>query len=291
MITSSVWTDFDNDKQPDLVVVGEWMPVRFFKNNHGKLDEVTSSTGLTQMNGMWRSLAVADIDKDGDEDVIAGNLGLNCTYGVNKDQPMQLYAKDMDGNGSIDPIFFYYIKDETGKKHLYPAISRAQFSDQVPGIKKQFLYAKDYSKASFDDIFPGSKKEGLLHLTCDETRSCWFENLGGGKFKKHILPLQAQFAPINSIICDDVDGDGFMDLIMAGNEYQAEVMAGRYDASYGCFLKGNKDKNFQFIPSTASGFIVDGDVKDMVLIPFSNKEKILVAAVNNDSLRVFKINH
>jgi hypothetical protein len=289
MITSSAWTDFDNDKQVDLVIAGEWMPVRFFRNDHGKLEEVTSNTGLTEMNGMWRSLAVADIDKDGDEDIIAGNLGLNCTYEVTPDQPMQLFAKDLDGNGSVDPIFFYYIKDESGKKRSYPSISRAQFSDQVPGIKKQFLYAKDYSKASFDEVFSGNKKEGLMHLSCDETRSCYFENLGGGKFKKHILPSEAQFAPINSIICDDVDGDGFMDLITAGNEYQADVMTGRYDASYGCFLKGNKNKSFQFLPSTASGFIVDGDVKDMALIPLSNHEKILAVAVNNDSLRIFKI--
>jgi hypothetical protein len=241
------------------------------------------------MNGMWRSLAVADIDKDGDEDIIAGNLGLNCTYEVTKDQPMQLFAKDLDGNGSIDPIFFYYIKDESGKKRLYPGISRAQFADQVPAVKKQFLFAKDYSKASFDEIFSGNKKEGLMHFSCNETRSCYLENLGGGKFRKHILPVEAQFSPINSIICDDVDGDGFMDLITAGNEYETDVMTGRYDASYGCFLKGNKNKAFQFIPSSASGFIVDGDVKDMALIPLSHLEKILVVAVNNDSLRVFKI--
>jgi enediyne biosynthesis protein E4 len=289
MITSSIWADFDNDKQLDLIVAGEWMPVRFFKNNGGKLNEVTSGTGLNEMNGMWRSLAVADIDKDGDEDIIAGNLGLNCTYEVTKDQPMQLFAKDLDGNGSIDPIFFYYIKDESGKKRLYPGISRAQFADQVPAIKKQFLFAKDYSKASFDEIFSGNKKEGLMHFSCNETRSCYLENLGGGKFRKHILPVEAQFSPINSIICDDVDGDGFMDLITAGNEYETDVMTGRYDASYGCFLKGNKNKAFQFIPSSASGFIVDGDVKDMALIPLSHLEKILVVAVNNDSLRVFKI--
>jgi len=291
MITSSVWTDFDNDKQIDLVVAGEWMPIRFFKNDRGKLEEVTSHTGLSEMNGMWRSLAVTDIDNDGDADIIAGNLGLNCTYEVTKDQPMQLFAKDLDGNGSIDPIFFYYIKDKTRKKNLYPAISRAQFSDQVPAIKKQFLFAKDYSKASFDNIFPANKREDLMHLSCDETRSCYFENLGGGKFKKHILPLEAQYAPMNSIICDDVDNDGYPDLIMAGNEYQEDVMTGRYDASYGCFLKGNKNKTFQFVPSTASGFIVDGDVKDMGLIPLSDHEKILVVAVNNDSLRVFKINN
>jgi len=289
MVTSSAWTDFDNDGQVDLIVAGEWMPVRFFKNNHGKLKEVTSNTGLGVMDGMWRSLAVADIDNDGDVDIVAGNLGLNCTYDVTKDQPMQLFAKDLDGNGSIDPVLFYYIKDKSGQKHSYPAISRAQFADQVPAIKKQFLYAKGYSHASFDEIFPGNKKEGLMHLSCDETRSCYFENLGGGKFKKHLLPIEAQFSPINSIICDDVDGDGNMDLIMAGNEYQTDVMAGRYDASYGWFLKGSKDKNFQVVPPIRSGFIVDGDVKDMELVALPNHEKILLIAANNDSLRVFKI--
>lgn len=289
MVTSSAWTDLDNDKIPDLIIAGEWTPVRFFKNVHGKLQEFTESTGLEEMDGMWRSLAVADIDNDGDEDIIAGNLGLNCNYNVSKDQPMQLFAKDLDGNGSIDPIFFYYIKGDDGKKHLYPAISRAMFSDQVPSIKKQFLFANDYAKASFEEIIPVSKREGLLHLSCNETQSCWLENLGNGKFKKHVLPVEAQFAPINSIVCNDIDGDGYKDLIIAGNEYQEEVNTGRYDASYGLFLKGNKDKTFKSVPSTRSGFIVDGDVKDMELISLSNHEKILVMAVNNDSLRIFKI--
>ena len=289
MVTSSLWTDFDNDKQQDLIITGEWMPVRFFKNNHGKLEEVTANTGLTQMNGMWRSLAGADFDKDGDMDIVAGNLGLNCLYHAGPDKPMHLFAKDLDENGSIDPIFFYYIKDKDGERRLYPAISRAQFSDQVPAIKKQFLLAQDYSKASFDKIFNGNKKEGLLQFTCNETRSCYFENLGAGKFKKQLLPVEAQFAPVNSIICEDVDGDGTMDLIIAGNEYQTDVITGRYDASYGCFLKGSNDKTFQFVPSSRSGFIVDGDVKDMELIPISNHQKLLVVASNNDSLRVFKI--
>jgi hypothetical protein len=288
MVTSSVWTDFNNDKQPDLIIAGEWMPVRFFKNNRGQLEEVTSNTGLGQMNGMWRSLAVADIDNDGDEDVVAGNLGLNCIYKASKDEPMELAAKDMDGNGSVDPIFFYYIKSEDGKKRLYPAISRAAFSEQVPAIKKRFLYAKDYAKATFNEIFPGNT-DGLLSLSCHETCSCWFENLGNGKFKKHELPLEAQFAPVNSIICNDIDGDGYKDLIVAGNEYQEEVMTGRYDASYGLFLKGNKNKTFQPVSPVQSGFIVDGDVKDMELVPLSNNEKMLLVAVNNDSLRVFKI--
>jgi enediyne biosynthesis protein E4 len=289
MITSSAWVDFDNDKQLDLVIAGEWMPIRFFKNKGGRFFEVTNTTGLQQTNGLWRSLAIVDIDSDGDSDIVAGNLGLNCIYRVTKDEPMQLFAKDLDGNGSIDPIFFYYIKDKDGTRRLFPAISRSQFAEQVPAIKKQFLYTKDYSKATFDDIFNGKQKEGLLNLSCDETRSCYFENIGNGKFVKHVLPIEAQFAPVNAILCEDFNNDGNMDLLLAGNEYQADVITGRYDASYGCFLKGNSKKSFQFVPLTISGFKLNGDIKDMALIQSVKGEKMILVAVNNDSLRVFKI--
>ena len=289
MITSAVWTDFDNDKQMDLVIAGEWMPIRFFKNNHARLQEVTDSTGLLQMNGMWRSLVVSDIDNDGDPDLIAGNLGLNCIYKVSGQEPMQLFAADLDANGSIDPVPFYYIKDKNGIRRSFPAISRSQFSDQVPAIKKQFLLYKDYVHASFDNIFKGKAKDDILRLHCDETRSCYFENLGTGKFIKHVLPMEAQFSPVNAIICDDLDNDGFKDLLLAGNEYQAEVITGRYDASYGCFLRGNSKKVFTPVPPVKSGFIVKGDVKDMSLIRLSNNERIVLVAVNNDTLRVFRM--
>lgn len=290
MITSAVWTDFDNDKQTDLVIAGEWMPVRFFKNNHGSLQEVTDASGLTQMNGMWRSLAAADMDNDGDMDFIAGNLGLNCAYKVNDKEPLGVFAMDFDGNGSIDPIPFYYIKNNDGVLQSFPAISRSQFADQVPAIKKQFLLHADYARASFDDIFKGKPKDNILSLHCNETRSCYFENKGNGKFIKHILPMEAQFAPINAIICDDLDNDGFKDLLLAGNEYQSEVITGRYDASYGCFLKGSNKKVFTAIPTVQSGFMIKGDVKSMAIISTGKGQKLVLAAVNNDSLRVFRVN-
>jgi hypothetical protein len=238
---------------------------------------------------MWRSLVVSDIDNDGDPDLIAGNLGLNCIYRVSGEEPMQLFAADLDGNGSIDPVPFYYIKDKKGIRRSFPAISRSQFSDQVPAVKKQFLLYKDYAHAAFDDIFKGKTKDDILRLHCDETRSCYFENRGNGKFIKHVLPMEAQFSPVNAIICDDLDNDGFKDLLLAGNEYQAEVVTGRYDASYGCFLRGNSKKTFTSVPPVESGFIVKGDVKDMALIRLANKEKIVLAAVNNDTLRVFRM--
>lgn len=289
MVTAAVWTDFDNDHQTDLVIAGDWMPLKFFKNDRGHFIEITTSTGLTQMNGMWRSLIANDIDKDGDIDLVAGNLGLNCEYKVSAIEPMQLFATDLDGNGSIDPFLFYYIKDRDGSRHSYPAISRSRFAEQVPAIKKQFLLHADYARATYKDIFKGKAPEKILQLHCDETRTCYFENTGNGKFIKHALPIEAQFSPVNTIICDDLDNDGFKDLLLAGNEYQAEVMTGRYDASYGCFLRGGSNKSFKSVPPATSGFILNGDVKDMSLIRLSNGEKILLAAVNNDSMRVFKI--
>lgn len=290
MVTAAAWTDFDNDKQIDLVIAGEWMPIRFFKNDKGILKEVTDNTGLTDINGMWRSLEAVDIDNDGDIDLVAGNYGWNNEYRVSGDTPMELFASDMDGNGSIDPIPFYYIKGKDGKRHSYPAISRGMFASQVPAIKKQFLLNSDYANASFDAVFKGKSKESMLSLYCNEMSSCYFENVGNGKFIKHILPVEAQFAPVNAILVDDFDNDGYKDILLAGNEYQTEVMTGRYDASYGLFLKGDSKGGFQPVPPVKSGFIIKGDVKDMSLLQLSNGEKIVLAAVNDDSLRVFRIN-
>ena len=140
-------------------------------------------------------------------------------------------------------------------------------------------------------IFLRKKKKDILQFNCDETRSCYFENTGNGKFIKHVLPMEAQFAPVNAIICDDLDNDGFKDLLLAGNEYQAEVMTGRYDASYGCFLRGGGNKSFTPMPPAESGFILNGDVKDMAIIRMQNGKKMILAAVNNDSLQVFNINN
>ncbi len=286
MITAAVWADIDNDKKPELILAGEWMPIRFFKYQNGQLKEITSATGLKQNSGMWRSLIAADVDDDGDMDLIAGNLGQNCKYHASANEPMKLFAKDIDGNGSIDPVPFYYIRDGKEGKGLYPAINRDALAEQVPAVKKKFLRHQDYTKASFDDLF--KNKNGLMELTCDETSTCYFENTGHGQFKKHHLPTEAQFAPVNAIVCEDLDGDGVKDLLLAGNEYQTEVMTGRYDASYGLFLKGTK-KGMVPVPPVQSGFIVNGDVRSMAVVQTKDNGKLVIAAVNNDSLRVFRI--
>lgn len=290
MLTSSVWTDLNGDGWQDLIIAGDWMPVRFFTNQQGKLTETTENTGMTAMNGLWRTLEAADIDGDGDTDLIAGNLGQNSLYKSNEKYPMNLYAKDLDGNGNIDPLMFYYFPNHAGGRMSYPAITRSQFSEQVPSIKKKFLLAKDYAKAGFNEIFGAFSKEGLLELTCNETNTCILENLGGGRFAKKPLPDCAQIAPVNSIICDDLDGDGIKDLFLAGNEYQTEVITGRYDASYGCFLKGRADKSFEFLHPRITGILLDGDVRDLQVIQNKNGDKILLATINNQPLTSFRIN-
>ena len=289
MVTAAVWTDINNDKKPDLIIAGEWMPVRFFINENGKLHEITGETGLPDMHGQWRSLALANMDKDGDTDIVAGNLGLNSKFKVSHQQPLQLFAKDLDGNGSVDPVMAYYLKNEKGIRESYPAMSLDQFAAQVPAIRKKFLYHADYSVAGIHTLLSDFDQEDITTLVCNETRSVWLENTGNGKYTLHALPPEAQVAPVNTILCTDADHDGNMDIIIAGNEYQTEVSTGRYDASYGLFIKGDGKGHFKAIPPAISGLILDGDVKDMKLITLGNKQQIIVAGINNEKLKAFQI--
>ncbi len=297
MISAAVWADINNDQKPDLVIAGEWMPIRFFANNGTHLQEVTNQTGLEHMSGLWRSLTACDADKDGDIDFVAGNLGSNHKYQVTAQYPMKLFAADLDKNGIIDPVMFYYMKDKSGARNLYPAINRDELFRQVPALHRLFPSHDDYSTATFDAIFSHMPESEIMELSVVETRSLFLENRGDGRFIKHILPAETQFAPVNAIVCDDLDSDGHIDLLLAGNEYQTEVRTGRYDASYGYFLKGNSQNDFEVIPHARSGFILDGDIKDMALLRrgYAGRDgrrkkegqKFILVAVNNDSMRVF----
>ena len=290
MVSAAVWADMDADGKTDLILAGEWMPVRFFKNDGGLLKEITNATGLTDMDGMWRSLIASDIDNDGDIDLVAGNLGLNCIYKAGAATPMQLFAADIDGNGTVDPVLFYYIKDKDAVRRSYPAIGRSQLAEQVPAIKKRFLHYRDFAKATLGDIFKGLAEKNMLRLSCNETRTCWLENKGSEKFIKHALPVEAQFAPVNAIISEDLDGDGYKDLVLAGNEYQADVITGRYDASYGLFLKGSHEHLFTPVAPVTSGLLLDGDIKSLALLPAPGGGQRLLVGENNARLKVFKIN-
>ncbi len=290
MITGALFTDFNNDKKPDLIICGEWTTLRFYKNENNKLVEVTGATGLANMNGLWRSLQQADIDKDGDMDYIAGNMGLNNRYHITAGRPMMLYTKDMDKNGFVELVPAYYIKDDNENYKLFPALDRNQLAEQLPSVKKKYLLHADYAKISMEQLQNDFGAEGWTELKCEISSSVWIENVGNGKFITHVLPVEAQFAPVNSIVAADIDKDGNTDLIIAGNEYQTAASTGRYDASYGLFLKGNGKGIFTPVNATKSGLIIDGDVKDMKLISIKNKGNILLAAPNDSRLKIFKLN-
>jgi len=237
---------------------------------------------------MWKSLAVADADGDGDPDLIAGNLGANNPYHVSAETPLSLFGKDLIGNGRIDPLLCYYIPDDAGKKTLQLGINLAQLTRQVPSFKKRFLKNDNFAKADLATLFPDDILKDAIKLNCNELHTCWFENLGNGKYRKHILPAEAQFAPVNAILAHDLDGDGKLDLLLAGNEYQAEVMTGRYDASYGLFLKGKGDGNFLPATHINAGLFIKGDVKDLKLIKNGNGDNLILAAINDERMRIFR---
>jgi hypothetical protein len=288
MVTASVWADLDGDGQKELIIAGDWMPIRVFKAEQGKLREATDSMGLEHDHGMWKSLAVADADGDGDPDIIAGNQGANNPYHVSGETPFGLFAKDFEGNGRIEPVLCYYLPDDAGKTTMQVAMNLNQLTRQMPSFKKRFLKNADFARADLNELFPETKLKDAIKLNCNELHTCWFENIGNGKFRKHILPVEAQFAPVNAIIPHDLDGDGKLDLLLAGNEYQAEVMTGRYDASYGLFLKGKGGGNFQSVTHINDGIFIKGDVKDMKLIKDRNGDDLILVGINNERMRVFK---
>lgn len=288
MVCASLWADIDGDGQKELIITGDWMSIRVFKAGEGKLKEVTASMGLENDHGMWKSLAAADVDGDGDLDLIAGNLGSNNPYHVVEETPLSLFAKDFEGNGRIDPILCYYIPDEAGKKTLQTAMNLNQLTRQMPSLRKRFLKNADFASADLTTVFPDDILKDAARLNCNELHTCWFENLGNGRFRKHILPVEAQFAPVNAILAHDLDGDGKPDLLLAGNEYQTEVMTGRYDASYGLFLKGKGDGNFLPAAHINAGVFIKGDVKDLKLINNGRGDNLILAGINNERMQVLR---
>ncbi|MDO1446114.1 VCBS repeat-containing protein [Rhodocytophaga aerolata] len=298
LVTTALWTDFDNDSQTDLLVAGEWMPVRFFKNingkfiawnaDEGKIDSSSndytaqSKTPITHSYGWWNSLAAGDFDNDGDIDYIAGNLGLNSKYKASPTEPVCVYAKDYDKNGSFDPVFCYYIM---GKN--YPTHPRDAMIEQMNGIRGRFTRYEAYGKATFDQVFTKDELADAYVVRSENFASSYLENAGNGKFNIKSLPVQAQFAPVFGMVVDDIDKDGNLDVLMAGNSYATEVQTGWYDASIGVYLKGDGKGNFTLQPVTKTGFNISKDAKSMVHLPTSDGSSLVLISCNNDSLKAF----
>lgn len=279
MVTSAVWVDVNGDKQPDLVVVGEYMPVTVFINNKGKLTDESAKYIPFESSGWWNTIYAADMDGDGDQDLVIGNMGQNTQFHASEKEPVSLYYKDFDGNGSVDPIFCYYIDGKS-----YPAISRDDLTDQIPFLKKKFLKYSDYSTATINDLFTPEQLKGAGILKAIEMRSVYLENKENKSFVLHALPIEAQFAPVYAITSTDINGDGKKDLILAGNNAWTRIRYGRYEASHGTLLAGDGKGDFKFIPPAASGITVRGDVRSIEYI-----SPYLFFGVNNQAAKVFKL--
>lgn len=287
MVTDAIWTDIDLDGKVDLVVVGELMAVTIFKNKGGSFVKL-EKTGLENHFGWWNSITAGDFDQDGDVDFVIGNLGANNTYHANAQRPMRLYAKDFDNNGSIDPVMFAYYRDREGNYNSYPNHFWDDLYGQSPLFRRKFDRYKTYAESTEATFFTEEEKKDVLILTGNYDRSVYVENLGDGQFEMRELPTIAQIGPVNGLVTEDVNGDGFLDVVLVGNDYGNEVFVGRYDAHIGLVLLGNGKGDFSPLEPSKSGFSVTGDAKALVKLSVVDGSNMLVASQNRGNLRVFQ---
>jgi hypothetical protein len=276
MITDAQWLDYDKDGHADLVVAGEYMPIKMYHNEGGKLKEVPGVAGLDKSNGWWNRVVVADINGDGYPDIVAGNHGLNSRFKASVQKPVRMFVSDFDGSGMIKQVVSCYNGDSA-----YPMALRHDLVSVLPYLKKKYLKYESYKLQQIEDIFTPAQLEKAVKLEAWEFCSSVFINNRRGGFIKKALPTAAQLSPMYGIAVTDVNGDGKTDILMGGNFYQSKPEAGIYDASYGVLLKGDGAGNFTAVPSQQSGIYVKGAVRDIIILKSGKKKQILYAC--NDS--------
>jgi hypothetical protein len=251
------------------------MPVRVFSNEGKKLIEVTQAVGLSKSNGWWNRLAIVDLDGDGYEDMIGCNHGLNSRFKASESKPLQMYAGDFDGNGNVEQILCTY----NGEKS-YPMVLKHDLVSVIPSLKKKYLKYESYKGQTVEDIFTKEQLSGAAKLEVYRMESSVFWNRTG-KFEMTSLPKEAQMSPMYGVIGEDFDGDGKLDIMMAGNFYESKPEVGIYDGSYGVMMKGDGKGGFHVIDKNASGLVVKGAVRDIATIKTKNGN--LVILVKNDT--------
>jgi len=281
MVTDAGWADIDGDGKPELILVGDWMPVTIMRYENGKFQK---SAELPNSSGWWNSLTVADVNQDGFPDLVAGNFGLNSRIRADTLHPAQLITADFNKNGQTECIPVYYKTD--GK--AYPYWLKGEMEKEIPQLKKKFLQFKSYAGKQFSEMYSAEELKQATILTVNETRSVVFLNDGKGNFTKQALPLQAQLSPVYATVVYDMNGDGLPDIFMAGNFYGLKPQTGRFDASYGTLLLGDRQHRFQYISPKESGLFIRGEVRDARMLNPAGKNPLLVVARNNDNLMIFQ---
>jgi len=289
MVSDALFSDFDDDGQTDLVLVGEWMPVTFLKNTGGKFKNVTSGSGIARFTGWWNSIAAGDFRHTGRTDYIVGNVGLNTYYKGNEELPVRITAKDFDNNGAFIAITSLYLPDPEGRKKEFPASGRDDIARQFPGIKKRFASYKPFALATMDDLLTPEQRNGALRLQATILQSCYLRNEGGGKFTLIPLPREAQVSVINGMVVDDLDGDGNLDVLMNGNDYGTEVATGQYDALNGLLLKGDGKGGFSPRSIQESGICIPHNGKALVKLLSSSGDYRVAASQHQDALKLYQL--
>ncbi|OIQ36750.1 MAG: hypothetical protein BM563_10185 [Bacteroidetes bacterium MedPE-SWsnd-G1] len=283
MATSAVITDINNDSWRDIIVVGEWMPIRVFQNNEGKFEEVSEKMGLTNdTTSWWWSIQEGDFDNDGDMDYIVGNNGLNYKYQATEEETFDIFINDFDKDEKSDIVLSYYNEGEQ-----FPVRGRECSSQQIPAIKTKYKNYESFSEATLVDIYTEQDLKKSVHYQVKSFASIYLENKDG-KFIIHKLPNEAQVSSVNQILVDDYNNDGNLDAVLVGNLHVSEIETTRNDASVGQLLIGDGSGNFNAMSATESGLFIPGDVKDAGIISV-DESNYIIAVKNEDLVQTVKI--
>ncbi len=283
MITDAIWTDLDDDNKMELITVSDWGSPKVFRLNGKFLKPIESS--LDSLHGWWLTISSSDLDNDGDMDLILGNKGSNIPYKPSFDSPMKLWVNDFDENGGMEQITTVY--ENNGD---YPLHMRKEVTMQIVSLKKENLKASAYAKKTIQELFPKEVVDRTLVKKSTISESIVAENLGNGQFRIKVLPNRVQLSCVCDITCKDINNDGIMDLIMAGNNYEFRPQYSRLDASYGHVLIGNGNLDFEWKNYGESGFFVKDEVKHLELLKDKDGSEYLFTAINDSLPKVFQFN-
>ncbi len=283
MITDIESGDLDGNQDPEIIFVGEWLPVTVFSFDGNSFKNQTASFGLEKTTGWWKTVILADMDHDGDLDLLAGNFGLNHRLVTSELHPVTLITKDFDGNGSLDPILCFYFNEK-----LYPYAGRDAIIGQIPRLKKKYGRYTPYASATIYDIFTKEGLQGSTTLTVNTFQTTYFVN-EKKKFVAHPLPYQVQLAPVYDLIVEDVNQDGRMDVMMAGNFLYSETETGEMDAGNGTLLLQNADGTFRYVPNTEHGFWAQDEVRELKTISLANGKRAILTGNNKGPVQIHSL--
>lgn len=270
MVTSAVSVDLNKDGMQDLIVAGEWMPIKVFINDKNGIRDESEKWISTPTSGWWNTIVADDLDKDGDVDLLAGNYGLNNPYGVSAEHPATLVYKDFNQDGQTDPFFCYYIGQQS-----YPYASRDEALGQVGSLRGRFPDYTSYSNATLETVFTKQELENVTELNVKLLKTSLLENTGG-KFEIRDLPIEAQFSPIHSISINDTDHDGDPDVVMGGNESMVRVRIGKSDANRGVLLLNDGKGHFTYETQDRSGLNLQGDIRKLLFVTGAENTQLII---------------